>query len=662
MRASSGKPTARATRSRQKGPDAKAELARLNRTLKTLSAGTRTLLRASDESELLHEMCRVIVKTGGYRLASVAYAEHDEHKLVRWMASIGIALDVLESFHFTWADAELGQGTTATAIRTGQPIVGRNPSTDPCYSGEAYAGVRQSAVELGYAALTAFPLKLGHNVLGALVIGSTDPDAFDEAEVKLLQELADDLAYGISNARTRAQHLAAEATIARLAYFDSVTDLPNRTLMLERLAKAIGNARRRHGTVALLHLEVGRFHEINKVLGYRSGDDLLQELGHFLASITLAGATLGRVGEAEFAILLPRADAAQAVREAQRLSSMLMPPVEVSGLMLNANVGIGIALYPDHAGDAEALFGRARAAMHQAKPGGAYAIYMGGQEQEDKRRLSLMGDLHRAAERGELRLFCQPKIDLVSRKVCGAEALIRWQHPVQGMISPAEFIPLAEQAGMIVSLTGWMLEASFRQSHAWKEAGLRCPLAINLSALDLYDSSLVEHIADLFSRWDIAPKLIQFELTESTLMADPAGAQETLERLKDLGVQLFIDDFGTGHSSLSYLQKLPVDAVKIDQSFVQPMMLSADSAVIVRSTIELGHNLGLNVVAEGVESQAILERLAMLGCDVAQGFTIGRPMPADEFHVWEQNWAPSCDCGAARDRAFRKANLPPMRQ
>jgi EAL domain-containing protein (putative c-di-GMP-specific phosphodiesterase class I) len=265
-------------------------------------------------------------------------------------------------------------------------------------------------------------------------------------------------------------------------------------------------------------------------------------------------------------------------------------------------------------------------------------MYTGGQEQEHTRRLALMGDLHRAIEHNELRLYCQPKVAIASRRVCGAEALVRWQHPQHGMVSTAEFIQLAEQAGTITPLTNWMLEAAFSQSYAWQEAGLARALAVNLSAHDLYDPGLIDRIRGLFSTWGIAPALIQFELTESALMADPAAALETLTRLKQLDVELFVDDYGTGYSSLSYLQKLPVDGVKIDQSFVMPMMQSADSTVIVCSTIELGHNLGLKVVAEGVESQPIWERLAGLGCDVAQGYLLSMPMPAEQFQAWESKW------------------------
>jgi EAL domain-containing protein (putative c-di-GMP-specific phosphodiesterase class I) len=269
---------------------------------------------------------------------------------------------------------------------------------------------------------------------------------------------------------------------------------------------------------------------------------------------------------------------------------------------------------------------------------GGYAVYTGGQEELYARRLALMGDLRHAIEHNQLQLYCQPKVDIASRRVCGAEALVRWEHPIHGMVSTSEFIPLAEQAGLITPLTEWMLESAFSQGYAWHEAGLDWPLAVNISAHDLRESDLVERIRGLFSTWGIPPELIQLELTESALMADPAGALEILTDLKQLDVQLYIDDFGTGYSSLSYLQKMPVDYIKIDQSFVMPMTVSHDSAMIVRSTIDMGHNLNMKIVAEGVESEAHWNSLAALGCDLAQGFHISRPMPALQFSSWEHSW------------------------
>ncbi|HTD02223.1 GGDEF domain-containing protein [Undibacterium sp.] len=619
-----------------------AEQGCINRALRTMSEVNRSLLRASSEPEFLKEMCQVIVEHGGYRQACVGYAQHDENKSIRWMECVGIDKNLLDTLHFTWADTELGRTVTGTAIRTGKPSIGRNILTDPAYSSPNFAPFREEAIKRGYASLSAFPLSIDGEVFGALGLAAAEPDAFDQNEVHLLSELAADLAYGIGNLRMRSKHREAEATIARLAYYDTLTDLPNRTFLLELLKAAIQVAKQLRQPLALLHLEVGRFHEINKVLGYRSGDELLQELARRIAESIKENETLTRVGEAEFALLLPNGGSDYAAQTAQRLAATLHNPVEVSGLSVDASVAIGIALFPDHAITPETLLRRANAAMRNAKPiWGGYAMYAGGQEERHTRQLSLMGDLRRAIHENELLLYCQPKLAIASRKVCGAEALVRWKHPVYGMISTSEFIKLAEHAGLITPLTNWVLDAAFRQSFAWHQSGLDCALSVNLSAHDLRDPELIVRIRELFSKFPVPPESIQFELTESALMEDPASALETLTQLKSSGSKLFIDDFGTGYSSLSYLQKLPVDGIKIDQSFVIPMAENHDSAVIVHSTVELGHNLGLEVVAEGVESRAAWNLLASLGCDVAQGYLISAPVPVDQFKAWESSWSNS---------------------
>ncbi|SFV17707.1 putative bifunctional diguanylate cyclase/phosphodiesterase [Pseudoduganella namucuonensis] len=616
------------------------ELARVNRALTALSAGNRTLLRATNEQQLLDDMCRVIVDTGGYLLASVGFVQPDEPRTIRWMVHLSAGAADGADEPRAWSETIYGRTATGVAIRTGEAVIGRRLLTDPQYAGPEYGHLRKHAAKLGYAAISAFPLRVDGEVLGAVAMAAADPDAFDQAEVALLGEMVDDMAYGIAALRVRVRHEQAEATIARLAFYDSLTGLPNRTRLVEQLDAAMGDARRGRHALALLHLEVGRFQEINKVLGYRAGDQLLQLLARRLQAQVRGHETLARVGEAEFALLLPDGGADYARQTAQRLVAMMREPVELAGLLLDARVGIGIALYPGHATDADSLIRRANAAMHQAAPGrGGYAMYTGGQEQENTRRLALMGDLYSAIRDNELELYCQPKVGMATRKVCGAEALVRWRHPRHGLVSTMEFIQMAEQAGTITPLTNWMMDAAFSQAHSWREAGEDWALAINLSAHDLYDPGLVDRIRGLFSTWGIPPDRIQFELTESALMTDPAAALETLVRLKRLDVKLFLDDYGTGYSSLGYLQKLPMDGIKIDKSFVTPMVSSGDSEVIVCSTIDLGHNLGLDVVAEGVEDQATWRRLEGLGCDIAQGYLISQPMPAADFPDWAGAWA-----------------------
>lgn len=621
------------------------EMRRVNRALRTLSAGNRTLLRAAEEEELLGGMCRVIVEEGEYRFAGVFFAERDEQKRLPLMAyTLAKAGDreeaaYFDALHLTWAETETGNSAPALAVRSGEPCIGRNLLTDP-----DLAPWRADALRFGYGSTTAFPLRIDDKIIGALCIAAEEPDAFDEAEVRLLGELADDLAYGIANLRTRIKHLQAEATIQRMAFYDSLTGLANRTLLREQLQAAIITARQARQPLALLLLRVGHLQDINDTLGYEEGNHLLQDFADRLSQAAREGQFVARASEAEFALLLPGADAEHATRTAILLSALLSEPMEVSGLRVDSSPTIGIALFPGHGTDADTLIRRARVAMfHAERTRHDYSVFSLHLDQECVHRLALMGDLRHAIAHNELSLYCQPKVHISSNRVCGAEALLRWPRATQGMVTTAEFIKLAEHVGLICPLTCWVLEAAFRQCYDWHEdeGGLDRPLSINLSAQDLRHPLLVDRIKGLFATWGAEPEWIQFELTESAMMEDPARTLDTLAQLKRLGVKLAVDDFGIGYSSLAYLQELPVDTIKIDQSFVVRIADNPASAAIVRSTVELGHRLDLEVVAEGVETQAAWDCLAELGCDVAQGYFISTPMPAADFRQWQQasSWA-----------------------
>ena len=605
------------------------------RALRTLSAGNRTLLRAQDEQTLLHDMCRVIVELGGYRMAWVGYAAHDENKTIRPMAHCGHVDGYFDLGHFTWAEGENpeSRGQTAKAIRTGKPCVAQDLAS---VTATQLPVPLDETLRRGYASLAAFPLLIDGTVIGNLTILAGEPDAFGEQECALLNEMADDLAFGIATLRMRARHREAEETIRRMAYVDPLTGLPNRAALCENLRAAIDSARHEHQSLAVLLLEVGRFQEISDTLGYEEGDALIVEMAHRLREVARENESVARVGEDEFAIILPQASAEAAAQAAHHAMREACDAVLLDELTVDPHAHIGIALFPGHGAAPDALLRRAKIAAVQArKTVCKYTLYRGGEDRESKRRMALMSDLRRAIEKGELQLYCQPKVSIGRGEVCGAEALVRWMHPEHGMVATGEFIALAEHAGLIMPLTRWVLETAFRQGYTWHEEGLRRPLSVNLSSQDLRDPRLVDRISGLFATWAMPPELMQFELTESALMEDPAGAMNTLGRLKDLGVDLFIDDFGTGYSSLAYLQKLPVDALKIDQSFVGGMLADEGSAIIVRSTVELGHNLGLGVVAEGVESEAHWDSLRALGCDTAQGHFVGRPIPTAQFDEWE---------------------------
>ncbi|MCR4345697.1 MAG: EAL domain-containing protein [Sulfuricaulis sp.] len=630
--------------------DMAAAMQRINRSLKTMSAGNRAVVRANNEQMLLAEMCRIIVEIGGYRLAWVGYAEQNQNKTVRPMAQAGYEEGYLAILNITWADTERGRGPIGTAIRTGKPCVTRNILSDP-----AFAPWREEARKRGYGSVMALPLRVSAKVVGALCIYAEEPDAFDQEEVVLLSEMANDLAYGIATLSTRTEREQAHETIRRMAYHDSLTDLPNHVYFEEHVQQALSEASTRSQSLAVLLLGLDRFQEINDALGFHQGDLLLKDVGMRIRGVLKEDELVACMRGNEFGILLAVSDTDHAAEAARRILDALGAPFTMSGLMLNVSAAVGISLFPQHGSETIRLIQHADVAMRQAKKSGkGYTFYTAEQDEGSLRRLTLAGELRRAIEEDELVLHYQPKIDMRTGQVCGAEALVRWIHPQQGMIPPDEFIPLAEHSGLIEPLTDWVVGAALRQSSTWRHAGVALPVAVNLSTRNLRDAELLGKMEQLLMAWGAEAGWLELEITESAVMDDPEGALEILKRLSNLGFTLFIDDFGTGYSSLGYLQKLPVDSLKIDKSFVIDMQANKDSATIVRSTITLAHDLGLKVVAEGVENQAVWDRLAALGCDVAQGYHISKPLPAKQFKEWMDQYIRNSKAGRRAGHARLK--------
>jgi len=604
---------------------------RIRRALETLAAGNRALLGAKNEQALLDEMCRVAVEAGGYRMAWVAYADRNARKSVRVAAQFAVDGAVVTDLP-SWDEANArGHSAVGTTIRTGNAQVVRNICEDP-----GYALVREALMRRGVASAVGLPLHVDGETIGALLVYAPEPDAFDQAEVELLTALAENLSYGIASLRLRVRQEEADATIRRMALYDGLTGLANRAQLKMRLADAIAEAKKRNHPFPLLLLDVDRFRDVNEALGYEQGDRLLQEIGPRVKRAVPDALLVAYLGEDAFALLLERGDAEAAQRAARRVLEELATPFELCGFHVDVRASIGIALYPGHGTHPDPLILHADAAAQQAKRAfSGYHVYTSGPERDNTRRLALIGDLNRAIDADELLLYCQPKLDLRSRRLCGAEALVRWNHPRHGMIALDELMPIAEQTGLIRPLTYNMLGAALRQAHAWNEIGIRLPLAVNVTMRNLRDPEFIDRLQGLLVTWGTPVGALAIEITESGLMEDPTGTLDVLARLKRMDVELYVDDFGTGYSSLSYLQRLPIDAIKIDQSFVRNMQVSDESAKIVHSTIDLAHNLDLSVVAEGVETEPVLERLAALGCDVAQGYLISKPLPAGSFAAWQ---------------------------
>ncbi|TAK06425.1 MAG: EAL domain-containing protein [Candidatus Manganitrophaceae bacterium] len=445
---------------------------------------------------------------------------------------------------------------------------------------------------------------------------------------------------------------AGEAVIQKLAYSDPLTGFPNRAFLQEHLREAILGGQRLEKSVALLLIDLDRFREINDTLGHRHGDLLLRQLALRLKEVLREQDVVARLGGDEFAVVMLLAESKHAVLVAKKVLGTIEAPLPVEGLPVRVEASIGIALFPDHGESAEILFQRADVAMYRAKQiGSGYLLYDPKYDQHDPLRLTLMGELPQAIESDHLVLYYQPKVDLKTRRVIGVEALVRWRHPVRGFIAPDQFILPAEQTGLIRPLTLWVFRAALLQCQQVQLVEREISIAVNLSARNLHDPQLPEKIAVLLKDVSRPFGQIEMEITESAIMADPSNAREALQRLRDLGIRFSIDDFGTGYSSLAYLKKLPVDAVKIDKSFTINMLANRDDAVIVKSTIDMVHDLGLKVIAEGVETREALDYLTALGCDAAQGYYISRPLPAEESMRWlaESSWGRGDELGGEKE-------------
>jgi diguanylate cyclase (GGDEF)-like protein len=435
-----------------------------------------------------------------------------------------------------------------------------------------------------------------------------------------------------------------EARIEHQSLHDAATGLPNRTYFERQLNESVGDSKESPLTVLLV--EIGRVSEINYTLGHETGEDLIRIIGQRLASMVKKSDMVARHSSTMFSILMPGAAAADVRPIVDRILASFEDAVPVAGIQLDVTAAIGEACYPDHGTDARTLLQRADTAIYEAKASSRlFATYDPDADPHKPERLTMMGELRKGLDNGEFKFFYQPKVDIAAEKITHVEALVRWIHPTRGFMPPDDFIPLAEQTGNIQKLTEWALNAAISQARLWLNADIDIIIAINLSARDLTNRKLPEQIQHLLDRYSVDASRIVLEITESAIMDDRDNAMAVLTALSKMGHTLSIDDYGTGYSSMAYLKALPVQEIKIDKSFVLKLASNKEDEILVRSTIDLGHNLGLKVVAEGVEDQESLDILRKYGCETGQGYFISKPVPPEDIETFyrESRWSPNKD-------------------
>lgn len=597
-------------------------LERLNRVRMVLSDINTLIVRSRSRQELFRDVCRIAVEVGGFRLAWIGLVEQDG---LRPVASHGVDEGYLDGLVARpGATCHERRAPAVRACRDRTRVVVND------IEGESRASPwRDAALARGFRSVLAYPLVVGDEVVGVLDLYAPEPGFFDEGELKLLDVLAGDIVYAMEFIWNREQ-------IDYLAYYDPLTRLANRRLFSERVEQFVKLARRDDTMVAVLILDLAHFKSVNDAVGAAAADRILEEMGRRVAELVGGEDQVARLGGDLFAAVVPQ------LKDAGDLSALLRDsvrdhlclPFRAGESELRLSVKIGIAVSPTDGSDAQALMRHAESALKHAKEAGEpYMFYAHEMSETLKQKLNLDSELRRAVEQREFVLHYQPKVDLETGAVTGVEALLRWRHPTRGLLRPSGFVPLLEKSGLIVEVGRWVLGQAVADYRRWRACGLRAPrIAVNVSAAQLRQSDFVARVAEIVG--DGGPPEdsgIELEITESMLMADMAPNFEKLNTLRELGVTATIDDFGTGHSSLAYLARLPVDTIKIDRSFISGMVGSPDIRNIVATIVSLAHSLNLRVVAEGVESPEQVPMLRALRCDEAQGYLFNKALPEAEL-------------------------------
>jgi len=595
---------------------------RLNRLYAVLSGINTAIVRTHDRQDLFEEACRIAVEQGQLRMAWIGLLDPDGINLTP-VAKSGFEEGYLDEIRLSAiADAPDTCKLVARALREETAVLCNDIGTDP-----QMARWRDEALRRGYRSIAVFPLQVGEKVVGLLVLYASETDFFDKEEMALLTELAGDISFALD-------HIEKEQRLNYLAYYDVLTGLPNRSLLYDRLDQGEKAARRNGWMLAVLFVDLDNFKTINDTLGHTIGDALLQEVARRLASCLRDTDTVGRLGGDEFGIILPEIgsseDAAMVARKV--IESCAMPHL-IEGHELFVSASVGITLFPDDAADSETLVRNADTAMYRAKDLGrnTYQFFTAEMNQSTQDKMRLETDLRYALAKGEFLLHYQPKVSCVSGKITGFEALLRWQHPVRGLVGPDAFIPALEETGLIEPVGAWVLSTACAQAKRWHDAGLGTPnIAVNISGRQTHVADLCETVRQVLEVSGLAPAYLELELTESYVMKDAEGIIGILKRLKTMGVNITVDDFGTGYSSLAYLKRFPIDSLKVDRAFVRDITADPNDVSITRAIITLAHSLKLKVVAEGVETEGQLGLLIANHCDEIQGYYFSRPLPSEE--------------------------------
>jgi len=600
---------------------AEQRIKRLNRVYAVLSGINAAIVRIRDQTELLQEACRVAVEDGGFVMAWIGLVD-TQAGLVLPVAARGERVEeFLQRAPLAVLETAEGRGPAGRAIRTRAAVVSNDVVNDPQRMMHAELAGR------GINSLAILPLLIDGAAVGVFALYAADSGFFDEEELRLLRELAGDVAFALD-------HIHKAQKLDYVSYYDPLTGLPNRALFHERLKLQLEEAARKAERVALQILDLERFRSVNDSLGRQAGDALLVELAKRLRRGALPTSWFARMGADHFAIVMPGLAGAEhlARRNEQRYGEVFGEPFDLGESKLRLAARIGIALFPDHAADPDALLRNAEAALKRARAAGErHVFYSEEMNARMAEKLALEERLRQALERDEFVLHYQPKVDSGGDTIVGMEALLRWQTPDRGLVPPLEFVPLLEETGLILPVGAWALSRAALDQRAWRDAGLAPPrVAVNVSAIQLRQRDFVQMVERAIGAHG-SPSDIDLEITETLIMEDIDASIEKLSAVRRLGVGVAIDDFGTGYSSLFYLARLPVEALKIDRSFVATMVEDATTMKLVETMISLAHSLRLQVVAEGVETTQQASILRRLGCDQMQGYLFSRPLAAKQL-------------------------------